>query len=59
LEEWTNDQLELEFIMEPFSSYALFAAAAVFGMIGVAGLAVFLVVFGEALFLFYKKFFEC
>jgi len=45
--------------MEPFSSYALFAVAAVFGMIGVAGLAVFLVVFGEALFLFYKKFFEC
>jgi len=45
--------------MEPFSSYALFAVAAVFGMIGVAGLAVFLVVFGEAFVLFYKKFFEC
>jgi hypothetical protein len=45
--------------MEPLSSYVLFVVAAAFGMVGLAGLAVLLVVFGEAFFLFYKKYFEC
>lgn len=45
--------------MEPLSTYLLFIVAAIFGMIGVVGAAVFLMIFGEAFFLFYKKFFEC
>ncbi len=45
--------------MEPLSTYLLFSVAAIFGLIGVAGLTVLLVLFGEVFFMFYRKFFEC
>jgi hypothetical protein len=59
LEEWTNVDCFGVHIMEPLSTYLLFSVAAIFGLIGVAGLTVLLVLFGEAFFMFYKRFFEC
>lgn len=56
MEEWIDVLLEMEPIMEPLATYALFYVLAAFTTIGLAGTVVSMLVFREAFGLIRKHY---